>query len=266
MIELELASARHQIFVFQLELLVEQIEAGECDTTTVGDERACALGAWLHGAGMAYAHLPDHALLVREHGRFHQVAAQMVQLFDAGDIDGAREILSGPFTETSRVVSMAIASLKQTARNERERLAASGDTATGPPWAIDAEMLTGIAMIDGQHRDITEIIIRLLIHPHQYLELPVMADTLRELGDLIALHFESEELFMRHAGLPAPELATHQREHADLLGRYRHLALDPGLHDAEGPCNVCLAVEQWMTDHMRLHDVALKAYAHIPYP
>lgn len=266
MIELELASARHQIFVFQLELLVEQIEAGEYDAATVGDDRACALGVWLHGAGMAFAHLPDHAHLTREHGHFHHVAARMVQLFGAGDIDGARDILSGPFAETSRAVNTAIANLKQSARSERERQTLSGDAAATPSWPIDAAMLTGVSVIDIQHREITEIIIRLLVHPHQYLEVPLMAATLNELGDLIALHFESEELFMRHVGLPAPDLEAHQREHADLLGRYRRLALDPGMHDPDGPCNTCLELERWMTDHIRLHDVALKAYAHIPYP
>lgn len=266
MIELELASAQHQIFVLQLELLIEEIQGGDFDAAVVGNPRACALGTWLYGAGLTLSHLPAHAELLREHERLHEVAGRMVKLFHAGDAAAARNLLVGPFAETSRAVAAAIVALKRAGRARQERVAPGSETASGPLLPTDPDMLTGIALIDAQHGEITEIIIRLLVHPHEHLEAPMMADTLRELGDLIALHFQSEELFMKHAGVPALQLEEHQRQHAELLGRYRRLALQPGMHDASGPCNMCLAVEHWMTDHVRIHDLALKSYAHIPYP
>lgn len=266
MIELEIAGARHQIFVLHLELWIEQIEAGAFDVATSVNHHHCALGTWLYGAGLAFGHLPAYERLVREHERFHQHAGSLVMQFMAGNVADARAIQSGPFAEASRAVSDAIACLKQTARTERESQAPGGETASGLLLAPDAAILTGISLIDTQHREITEIIIRLLVHPHEHLGAPLMTDTLRELGALIALHFESEELFMKHVGLPAPELEAHQREHAELLSRYQRLAQQPEMHDAAGPCDVCLAVEQWMTDHIHAHDLALRAYAHIPYP
>jgi len=260
--ELDLANTQHQIFVLKLELLIEGIESADYDAVAVGDAAACPLGLWLRGAGAALAQLPAYARLAQEHEHFHREAGHMVSLFNAGEVAAARELLPRVVADASRAVSVAIADLKQAARS----LQAPGTRKYPPPVPDAASTSLGIASIDAQHREIAEIIARLLVHPHEHLDAPTMADALRELGTLIALHFESEELFMKHVGVPAAELEAHRREHAELLDRYRDLVLPPGKHDAHGPCSVCLAVEYWITEHIRSHDVALKAYAHIPYP
>ncbi len=267
MIELELASAQHRIFVLKLELLVERIEEADYDPVVIGDDQACALGKWLNGSGSALAHLPRYAELLDAHKRFHEQAGEMVRCFNAGDIAGATSVLSGAVAEASRAVSAAIEHLRVVARVERKEL----DTLGIPRLrrqapGIDPELLTGIPLIDAQHQEIAEIINRLLDHPHEQLDAPVMWDTLRELGMLIALHFDSEELFMKHAGVPPAEFAEHQREHAGLLHQYESIAMQAGRHQATGPCGACLAVERWMVDHIRQHDLMLKDYAHVAYP
>lgn len=267
MIELELASAQHRIFVLKLELLVERIEEVDYDHLVVGDDEACALGKWLHGSGRALARLPQYAELLDAHKRLHGHAGEMVRRFNGGDFAGAAEVLSGAFSEASRTVSGAIGCLRNVARAEQEEVDTMGIPRVRPQAPnIDPELLTGIPLVDAQHREIAEIVRGLLDHPHGDIDAPVMLDTLRELGMLIALHFDSEELFMKHAGVPPAEIADHLREHAELLRRYESIALQAGRHKATGLCDVCLAVEKWMADHVRQHDLSLKAYAHVAYP
>jgi hemerythrin-like metal-binding protein len=263
-IELDLAGAKHRIFVFQLELLIEQIDAGNFDTTVAGDAGACALGAWLDGAGTTLAHLPEYAQLRLDHERFHEQVRHMIGLFSAGDVAGARRILDGPFAEASGTVFAAIAALREACREERHGESASVQPPSPAP--ADPVTLVGVAPIDVQHREISDIVSRLLVRPHGHLDTPLMIDTLRELGALIARHFDAEEAFMTHAGVPAAQREVHRREHAELLEHYRQLALHPENHDAHGPCSVCLAVERWLADHIHAHDLGLKRYAHIPYP
>jgi hemerythrin-like metal-binding protein len=267
MIELELASAQHRIFVLRLELLVEQIEEADYDHVVVGDDEACALGRWMNGSGRALAYLPQCADLREAHRRFHEQAGEMVRRFNGGDVAGAAAVLSGSFAQASRAVDAAIERLRDVARAEREELDTMGiPRVRRQAPGMDPDLLTGIPMIDAQHKEIAEIARGLLDHPHGHVDAPVVLDTLRELGMLIALHFDSEELFMKHAGVLPADIADHQREHAELLRRYEGVALQAGAHNADGPCDVCLAVDQWMADHVRRYDLMLKAYAHVAYP
>lgn len=104
----QFASIAHKIFAFKLERLVDGSGDDECDPETAADHAACDLGKWLVAHAAELAHLPHFAQLDRSHRRFHEIAGEMIRLFRAGDVAGARNLEQTDFKEVSEVVLAAL--------------------------------------------------------------------------------------------------------------------------------------------------------------
>lgn len=77
------------------------------------DDR-CDLGHWLYGTGRArLAHYPAFDMLVARHRYFHQQAAEVVALFDAGDEQRALQLLNGSCRHASSQVVFLLKELKR---------------------------------------------------------------------------------------------------------------------------------------------------------
>ncbi len=56
---------------------------GSLKPAEIRPDNRCALGQWLHGEGRKHADHPDYKVLVAEHARFHQAAANVVDRANA---------------------------------------------------------------------------------------------------------------------------------------------------------------------------------------
>jgi hemerythrin len=115
-----------------------------------------------------------------------------------------------------------------------------------------ASYSVGEAALDEQHARLFSLIGRLDGEIRRADSCPDAVGRIAELADFAALHFRTEELYMREGGYP--ELAAHEREHAALLKdievfRARLDCADPGaLADLDG------FLKDWALKHTLLVD------------
>lgn len=76
-------------------------------------DHRCVLGRWLYGAGRArFGQRTAFAMLVARHKYFHQQAATVVTLFQAGDQQQARRVLNSSCRHASNQVVLLLKELK----------------------------------------------------------------------------------------------------------------------------------------------------------
>ena len=109
-------------------------------------------------------------------------------------------------------------------------------------WSEHYEV--GIAVIDGQHREMLDIANRLLAGLHAGRDRDELVETLRELVRSAEHNIATEERLMQEHGL-AP--AHHAEEHQRLLEAIRHfdLRLDPG-----GLADAARFLHEWLLGHI----------------
>ena len=102
----------------------------------------------------------------------------------------------------------------------------------------------GIAVIDGQHREMLDIVNRLLAGLRDARDSGELVETLRELVRSAEHNIATEERLMQEHGL-AP--AHHAEEHQRLLEAIRHfdLRLDPG-----GLAESTRFLHEWLLGHI----------------
>ena len=65
--------------------LLAAVDCGETpNADTVRSDCKCALGKWLYGDGRAHAKLGEYQLVLQEHKTFHEIAASVIDLINAG--------------------------------------------------------------------------------------------------------------------------------------------------------------------------------------
>jgi hypothetical protein len=83
------------------------------DPAVVRRDDLCELGKWLHNDGKAYAET-DHFPVVKDnHAHFHDFAARIVELIDAGNLDAAKDLLNGEYAKISRQLQLRLSSMAQ---------------------------------------------------------------------------------------------------------------------------------------------------------
>lgn len=85
------------------------------DAEKLGCDYACELGRWIHGDGLEYRQFSAYQKLVREHSRFHAMAAEVAGCIAAGDSTAALRMLgdSGAFSLASAQTIAAIHQLRR---------------------------------------------------------------------------------------------------------------------------------------------------------
>jgi hemerythrin len=102
----------------------------------------------------------------------------------------------------------------------------------------------GIAVIDGQHREMLEIANRLLAGLHAGRDLDELVETLRELVRSAEHNVATEERLMAELGLDA---AHHREEHRRMLEAVRtfHIRLEP-----EALAESSRVLSEWLLGHI----------------
>lgn len=109
-------------------------------------------------------------------------------------------------------------------------------------WSEHYEV--GVAVIDGQHREMLEIVNRLLEGLRGGRDAGELVETLRELVRCAEHNVATEERLMQEHGLA---VAHHAEEHRRLLEAIRHfdLRLDPG-----GLADSASWLREWLLGHI----------------
>lgn len=83
----------------------------------------------------------------------------------------------------------------------------------------DESLLTGIPVVDQQHRDIATVGAKMLKETGLPLTSERFGDYFAEFWRLVAEHFQTEEQVMHTLGLPRDLIEVHTQEHSALLER-----------------------------------------------
>lgn len=119
-------------------------------------------------------------------------------------------------------------------------------------WSPQFEV--GIRFMDGQHRQMLDLINRVLEGVHQGKELEDLVGVLRDLVRLTEHHFHAEETRMAELGADADD---HRGEHRDLIESLRFFTdrLDAA---KVGMCSVFL--RDWLLRHIESTDRPFAAF------
>lgn len=109
------AIAAHMLWRRRLDDVVNGKSNEHLTVAQVGAHDQCVLGKWLNGPiKNEYASNPEFQQLVREHARFHECAAQILQQAQTGRTQEAKQLLTGgDFPKLSRSVCGRLGNLYQ---------------------------------------------------------------------------------------------------------------------------------------------------------
>lgn len=101
----------HVRWKIRLEAYISGVGEERLDPAVVGRDDQCALGKWIHGPGGAqHASHPSFQELKDIHAEFHQSAAEVIRLVDAGSAEQARTLLNkGVYASCSQKIKSKLA-------------------------------------------------------------------------------------------------------------------------------------------------------------
>lgn len=117
------AARTHMTWRFRLHEYLEGLLQEKLDHEYVCKDDQCVLGKWIHGQGKArFGNLSMFRELVDDHAALHLQAAKVLEVFQSGDKDRAREILMGEYSQTSKKAISSLTKLYMYVENaERDK-------------------------------------------------------------------------------------------------------------------------------------------------
>lgn len=256
MVDIELSKTWHKVFALHLEFVVDGIEPLDMDISAVRDDGRCRLGQWIGDEGARFGSMSEFALLRQRHREFHEVAGAMLEAHLAADHDLARRLEASRFHDASTEVFRALdafgAALRASGRDERSSFVKPAAAVVNSVW--DESLRIGVHVIDEQHRAIATLIDRLLADSTAPADSERVTDALDELGRIIAVHFETEELLLKRAGVAGDAYNQHVREHNRILEDLVQLHLDIASGQLRTIADVQPMLLRWVIDHVLVED------------
>lgn len=112
--DLDEAVKAHSNWKMKLSTYLKSVD-GSLRSAEVRADNRCALGQWLHGEGRSHAASPEYRALLEKHAHFHQAAARVVDMANAGKaVQGETALRSdSEFGHASRDVVAAIMAMQR---------------------------------------------------------------------------------------------------------------------------------------------------------
>lgn len=108
------AIASHESWRLQLQDMINGRSNEVMRPERVCQDDRCHLGRWLYGTGrVRLGHFPAFDMLVQRHRYFHQQAAEVVKLFQAGEQQKAVQLLNSSCRHASNQVLLLLKELKR---------------------------------------------------------------------------------------------------------------------------------------------------------
>ncbi len=122
------------------------------------------------------------------------------------------------------------------------------------------DLLTGIADVDQDHRNLFEIGNKIISPKFIDAGEKTMEETLSFLDDYVIYHFAAEEYAMYNTGYPGLEKHTlRHKEFRELVSDYLSKASKEGI-SKEFILKLSFAVENWLLEHIRVADRGFAQY------
>lgn len=113
-IDIDAAIASHEGWRLQLQDMVNRRSEEVMRPERICHDDRCDLGRWLYGTGrVRLGHYPAFGMLVARHKYFHQQAAEVVTLFQAGEQQRAVQLLNSSCRHASNQVLLLLKELKR---------------------------------------------------------------------------------------------------------------------------------------------------------
>lgn len=113
-LDIDAAIASHERWRLQLQDMVNGRSQEVMRPERICRDDRCDLGRWLHGTGrVRLGHYPAFGMLVARHKYFHQRAAEVVMLFQAGQQQRAVQLLNSSCRHASNQVLLLLKELKR---------------------------------------------------------------------------------------------------------------------------------------------------------
>lgn len=262
MIDFDIAKTWQRIFTERIDLALAGIpQEGAPSCETAADATGCALGRWLNGAARALAELPSYAVLHAAHEDFHRICADVLR---------TAEVQRLPKSLLDRLHASSMAVYRALGELEKEYDARKDDLIYVSPFAPahrqggrgswDDALLTGLPVIDDQHKAIFDLLDRLSAIEDTSIRSEVAAELFEELGQRLEEHFSTEEACLGHGGMPPAAIAAHVLDHQRIMEQYVdiHFAIMAG--QKLRVADVLDQAYHWAIDHIVEYDLELKKY------
>lgn len=250
----------HTAFALHVEYVIEGFEPSNLDPEVVGDELACQLGQWMNSAQQALAEIPEFKQLACQHQNFHAVAAHLILANKTSQTPTGHVSISDLKT-ASHATEQAIAALERALASAAPNFDPSAQRlqpADQQPTLWDDALLLGIPVLDGQHQEIARLVDSMLSNPSEKLGSETSRQFLRNLSQLLQLHFETEELLMARIGLDALAMTEHQGIHRAILARFASLSTQIDTHPPMTLGELYPLLEESILGHIVEYDMELR--------
>jgi hemerythrin-like metal-binding protein len=260
----DIAALWHKMYALNIEMKVESGEACSAESDKSSKTTLCYLGRWLTGYGSMFRPLRSYRTLVESHDHFHTQAGQMLRQHADGNHPLAGQIRQGEYRSASLAVVSAIDLLaSDIARVEGK---SPKPDATDPEIKTICELTAtpiGIPVLDQQHALLAGLTEVLLSQATATLDSHHVQEILNALTSSVELHFETEEAYMRHIGMPQLAYASHLTEHARILDAMNRLVAQASVIKTITVADLRFHFRQWMGAHLLDFDYIIRRYAGI---
>jgi hemerythrin-like metal-binding protein len=125
---------------------------------------------------------------------------------------------------------------------------------------LPIELRIGVPSIDSEHFHLVMLLDCLILGPTETSQAERFSEVLHALGQQIAHHFNSEEMFFRSCGMPYHEVSAHIQAHDAILEQYAQLNMDMMANEAQALSGAARMIKQWILGHLLEHDVKIRQY------
>lgn len=122
----------------------------------------------------------------------------------------------------------------------------------------DDSFSVGVEVLDQQHRQIVEVINRLLEEPQEGFDADQIARILDDLTKFVHLHFRMEEGLLAQHGYP--DLQVQQAEHREFRVELASLCMGSMKNHTVVPINALLYLKEWWVDHILVKDMQYRSF------
>jgi len=85
------------------------------DPAVIRRDDLCELGKWIYSDGQVHEQSEHFTSVKHNHAHFHNHAARVVELIDAGDHAAAKSLLNGDYAKISRKLQLGLSGMAQAA-------------------------------------------------------------------------------------------------------------------------------------------------------
>ena len=122
----------------------------------------------------------------------------------------------------------------------------------------DESFSVGVEVLDKQHKQIVEIINRLIDEPKEGFDSDEVAKILDDLTKFVHYHFQTEEQLLAEHGYP--ELKTQQEEHKEFRIELASFCMASMKNHTVIPINALLYLKEWWEEHILVKDMKYRPY------